>query len=184
MSHAHAVEMPTTYAMVAEFDSPEKLVEAAEAARRAGFRKMDAYSPFPIHGLSDAIGFRDVKVPWLVFMGGLFGAAFGYGLQYYVHVFDYPMNVGGKPLNSLPSMIPITYECTILVAGLTAFFSMIALNRLPQPYHPIFNTPRFERATQDRFFLAIEATDPQYDADRVRAFLNEHAPLTVSEVEP
>ena len=172
-----------TWAVVAEFDSPEKLVSAAEAARRAGFKKMDAYSPFPIHGLSDAIGFRDVKVPFSVFAGGLIGGAFGYGLQFYVHVLDYPMNVGGKPLVSLPSMIPITYECTILFAGLTAFFSMLAYNKLPKPYHSIFNTPGFERATQDRFFLAIEKEDPQFDSEKTAAFLKELDALNVSEVE-
>ncbi len=184
MSHAVAEESSTVYAVVAEFDTPEKLMSAAESARKAGFKKMDAYSPFPIHGLSEAIGFKDVKVPFLCFAGGLTGALFGYTLQYYVHVFDYPMNVGGKPLVSLPSMIPVTYEATILFAGLTAFFSMIALNRLPQPYHSIFNTPGFERATQDRFFLAIESADAHFDAEKVKRFLQDHEPIRVSEVEP
>ena len=173
---------PKLHAIVAEFDSPDVLVEAADKARLAGFKKMDAYSPFPIHGLSDAIGFKDVKVPFSVFAGGLVGSCFGYGLQYYVHVFDYPMNVGGKPLNSLPSMIPITYECTILFAGLTAFFGMLIFNRLPKPYHPIFNTPNFDRATQDRFFLSIEAEDPNFDTAKVTSFLNELSPLKVTEV--
>jgi hypothetical protein len=172
-----------TWALVAEFDSPEKLLTAAEGARRAGFKKMDAYTPFPIHGLSEAIGFRDVKVPFSVFAGGLVGGAVGFGLQYYVHVLDYPMNVGGKPLVSLPSMVPITYECTILFAGLTAFFSMLAYNRLPQPYHSVFNTPGFERATQDRFFLAIESTDANFDTEKTAQFLAEFDPITVSEVE-
>jgi len=183
MSHAVAEKTDTAYAVVAEFDTPEKLMAAAEAARKAGFKKMDAYSPFPIHGLSEAIGFKDVKVPFSVFAGGLCGSLFGYTLQYYVHVFDYPMNVGGKPLNSLPSMIPVTYEATILFSGLTAFFSMLAFNKLPKPYHSIFNTPNFERATQDRFFLAIESSDPYYDAEKVKAFLKEQSPLNISEVE-
>jgi len=173
---------PKLHAIVAEFDNPDDLVEAADKARQAGFRKMDAYSPFPIHGLSEAIGFKDVKVPFSVFAGGLVGSCFGYGLQYYVHVLDYPMNVGGKPLNSLPSMIPITYECTILFAGLTAFFGMLAFNRLPKPYHPIFNTPNFNRATQDRFFLAIESEDPNFETERVTTFLKELSPLNVTEV--
>jgi hypothetical protein len=168
--------------LVAEFDSVEDLTHAAEAARKAGFKKMDAYSPFPIHGLSEAIGFRDVKVPFMVFCGGLFGALAGYSLQYYVHVFDYPLNVGGKPLNSIPAMVPITFESTILCSALTAFFGMLATNGLPKPYHPIFNTPRFERASQDRFFLAIEATDPNYDPVRTRQFLLELNPLNVEEV--
>lgn len=171
------------YAVVAEFDTPDKLLAAAERARFAGFKRMDAYSPFPIHGLSEAIGFRDVKVPYLVFAGGLVGAMAGYWLQFYAHVLDYPMNVGGKPLQSLPSMIPVAYECTILFAGLTAFFSMIAINRLPRPYHSIFNTPGFVRATQDRFFLAIEATDPQFDLARTKVFLSELGSISVSEVE-
>lgn len=171
------------YGLVAEYDTPEALMAAAERARLAGFSRMDAYTPFPVHGLSDAIGFRDSKVPYLVFGGGLMGAMFGYSLQYYVHVLDYPMNVGGKPLVSLPSMVPVTFECTILFAGLTAFFSMIALNKLPKPYHAIFNTPGFERATKDRFFLAIEARDPQYNVRDTRTFLEETTPIRVSEVE-
>lgn len=183
MSHGYADDSPKSFGLVAEFDTPEKLISAAEKARLAGFKKLDAYSPFPIHGLSDAIGFRDVKVPYLVFAGGLVGAFVGYGLQFYAHVLDYPMNVGGKPLVSIPSMIPITFEMTILVAGLTAFFSMIALNGLPKPYHSIFNTPGFNRASQDRFFLAIESGDPQFDSDKTRQFLAEMAPLSVHEVE-
>ncbi|RYG46249.1 DUF3341 domain-containing protein [bacterium] len=170
------------YATVAEFETPEDLIEAADAARLAGFKKMDAYTPFPIHGLSDAIGFKSNAVPFLVFWGGLTGALVGYGLQYYVHVLDYPMNVGGKPLNSIPSMIPITYECTILFAGLTAFFSMIALNRLPKLYHSIFNTPNFDRASNDRFFLAIEAADPNYESGKVHDFLAQRGALSVVEV--
>lgn len=171
------------FGIVAEYDTPEALTTAAERARLAGFTRMDAYSPFPIHGLSEAIGFRDSKIPYLVFMGGLLGAMAGFSLQYYVHVIDYPMNVGGKPLMSLPSMVPITFEGTILFAGLTAFFSMLALNKLPKPYHAIFNTPGFERATKDRFFLAIEARDPQFATDETRRFLAETNPIRVSEVE-
>ncbi|CAN5500497.1 DUF3341 domain-containing protein [soil metagenome] len=184
-AHSHGFDLDEIgpYATVAEFETPEDLVAAADAARLAGFKKMDAYSPFPVHGLSDAIGFKSNAVPFLVLWGGLTGGLFGYCLQYYVHVLDYPMNVGGKPLNSIPSMIPITYECTILWGGLTAFFSMIALNRLPKLYHSIFNTPNFERATNDRFFLAIEAADPNYEAVRVRDFLTERGALSIAEVE-
>jgi len=172
-----------TYATVAEFDTPEALIEAAEAARVAGFKKMDAYSPFPIHGLSEAIGFKSHAVPFAVFAGGLTGSLVGYSLQFYVHVLDYPLNVGGKPLVSLPAMIPIAYECTILFAGLTAFFGMLAFNRLPKLYHSIFNTPGFDRATNDRFFLAIEAKDPNWEEVRTRSFLEGLGALRVSEVE-
>ncbi len=178
---APVVEGP--YALVAEFESPEQLLEAAEKAKLAGYKKMDAYSPFPVHGLSDAIGFRDAKVPFMVFIGGLTGVAFGFTLIWYTATIDYPLNVGGKPFNSLPSYIPISFECTVLFSALTAVFGMIALNRLPQPYHSIFNTPGFERASQDRFFLAIEAEDPSYDSEATRAFLTHLHPVSVSEVE-
>lgn len=171
-----------TYALVAEFDTPEALMDAAEAARLAGYKKMDAYSPFPIHGLSEAIGFKSVAVPWIVFCGGISGTFLGFTLEWYTMVVDYPLNVGGKPFDSLPAFIPVSYEATILCAAISAVFGMLALNGLPRPYHSIFNTPGFERATQDRFFLAIEARDKQYDSVATRAFLMEQNPLNVSEV--
>jgi len=180
MSHGHEDAGPKVYATVAEFDSAEALLEAAEATRRAGYKDVDAYTPFPVHGLSDAIGFHDVRMPWFIFMGGLLGATTGYTLQWYTSVIDYPHNVGGKPLNSLPSFIPITFECTILFSAITAVFGMLILNRLPKPYHSIFNTPGFERASQDRFFLSIESTDALY-ADARNFLLNLHA-VAVSEV--
>jgi hypothetical protein len=170
------------YGIVAEFDTPEKLMEAAEQARHAGYRKMDAYTPFPVHGLSEAIGFHDVRMPWMIFAGGLLGAFIGYTLQWYTLSVDYPLNVGGKPLNSIPSFVPITFECTILFSALTAVFGMLALNRLPKPYHSIFNAPGFERASQDRFFLCIEAIDKQYNAAAIRDFLSRLNPLSVNEV--
>lgn len=182
MSHGHEPQGPQVYAMVAEFDSAEALLAAAEATKKAGYRNVDAYSPFPVHGLSDAIGFHDVRLPWMIFMGGLIGFFTGYTLQWYTAVVDYPMNVGGKPLNSIPSFFPITYECTILFGALTATFGMLALNRLPKPYHSIFNTPGFERASQDRFFLAVEADDRKYAAADVRTFLKGLEPLAVNEV--
>lgn len=184
MSHGHGEVVEVgPYAMVAEFENEYQLLEAAEAAKEAGYSKMDAYSPFPIHGLSEAIGFRDKKVPWIVFAGGLVGAFVGYSLQYYVSVFDNSFNVGGKPLNSLPAFVPITFECTILFASLGAFVGMLALNGLPKPYHSIFNTPGFERASQDRFFLAIETSDTSYESSKVRSFLQSFNPVAVSEVE-
>lgn len=170
------------YALVAEFDSAEALLEAAEKTKEAGYKKIDAYTPFPVHGLSDAIGFHDVRVPWMIFFGGLIGGLTGYTLQWYTAVIDYPLNVGGKPLNSLPSFIPITYECTILFSAITAVFGMLALNGLPKLYHSIFNTPGFERASQDRFFLAIESADEHFDSLASRSFLEELNPLAVNEV--
>lgn len=171
------------YGMTAEFETPEALMDAAEAARLAGFKKMDAYSPFPIHGLSDAIGFKSVAVPYIVFFGGLCGAFTGFTLEWYTQTIDYPLNVGGKPFDSLPAFIPVAYEATILFAALSAVFGMFALNKLPQPYHSIFNAPGFARASQDRFFLAIEAVDPLYDAETTRNFLMEQNPINVAEVE-
>ncbi|AIE85551.1 DUF3341 domain-containing protein [Fimbriimonas ginsengisoli] len=182
MSHGHDPVVPQPFGLVAEFDSAEALLAAAEKTKEAGYRKTDAYSPFPIHGLSEAIGFHDVRLPWIIFMGGLIGCTFGYTLQWYTAVIDLPMNVGGKPLNSIPAFFPVTYESTILFSALTAVFAMMALNRLPKPYHSIFNTPGFERATQDRFFLAIESRDKQYDAEGTRQFLQGLNPLTLNEV--
>ena len=171
------------YALVAEFTSPEELIDAAEAARQAGYKKLDAYSPFPIHGLSEAIGFKDTRVPWIVFMCGLIGCFTGYTLQWYTSVIDYPLNVGGKPLNSLPAFIPVSYECTILFAAFGAVFGMLGLNGLPKPYHSIFNAPGFNRASQDRFFLAIEAADPLFDDETTRALLAAQTPVSISEVQ-
>ncbi len=168
------------HAVVVEFETPEQLLKAANQAREAGFTKLEAYSPFPIHGLSEAIGFHDEKVPWIVAIGGLTGALAGMALQIYVSVIDYPMNVGGKPLLSLPAFIPVTFECTILFASFGAVFGMMALNGLPRPHHPIFDTPNFERASQDRFFLAVEAEDPKYS--EAQAFLGGLTTATVAEV--
>ncbi len=182
MSH-EAVFEAGPYALVAEFETPEQVIAAAERAREAGYRKMDAYTPFPVHGLSEAIGFDDKKIPWTVFAGGILGGFLGYTLQWYTSAIDYPLNVGGKPFNSLPSFIPITFETTILLASFGAFFGMLAMNGLPKPYHSIFNTPGFERASQDRFFLAIESKDPRFDLIGTREFLHSLDPIRVSEVE-
>ena len=178
---AHDFSDPSgLYAIVGEFETPERLKLAAEEARHAGFKVMDAYSPFPIHGLSEAIGFRDTKVPWTVFIFGLIGVTCGYSLQFYTSVIDYPMNVGGKPLNSIPAFIPVSYECTILFAAFSAAIGMFVYNKLPMPYHPIFNAKNFERASQDRFFLAVEATDPSYDADKIEKIMKSNGALEVS----
>lgn len=182
MSHGHEEPENNVYGLVAEFDNADRLVEVAEQAKVAGYKVMDAYSPFPIHGLSEAIGFHDVRMPWMIFAGGLTGAFVGYTMQWYILTVDYTLNVGGKPFNSLPSFVPITFECTILFSALTAVFGMLALNKLPKPYHSIFNTPGFERASQDRFFLCIEAKDPMYDAQQTASFLESFHPLAVNEV--
>ncbi|HSI71934.1 MAG TPA: DUF3341 domain-containing protein [Fimbriimonas sp.] len=182
MSHGHEDDTPKTYAMVAEFESADQLMAAAEKTRDAGFKQIDCYTPFPVHGLSEAMGFRDARVPWFIFAGGLIGGLTGYTLQWYTAVIDYPLNVGGKPLNSIPAFFPVTFECTILFAGITAFLSVLVTNRLPKPYHSIFNTPGFERASQDRFFLEIGTGDPQYDSRTTRDFMDRLGAVRVSEV--
>ena len=179
---------PTIYGLMAEFKEPEDILAAAEKTYAAGYRKMDAYTPFPVHGLHDAIGFEDNKLPWMIFFGGILGALTGGTLQVVLNTtdafnFGYPWNIGGKPFLSWPAFIPVTYELTILFASLTAVFGMILLNGLPRPYHPVFNAPRFELASQDRFFLCIEAIDPQFDIERTRLFLENLHPSAVSEVE-
>lgn len=159
------------YGMLAEFESARALVAAAEKARDAGFKRMDAYSPFPIEGLMDALGHRAGALPYVVLAGGLLGGLVGYLLQYYTSVHAYPLNVGGKPLHSWPMFIPVTFETTVLGASLAAVFGMLALNGLPEPYHPLFHNDRFALASRDRFFLCIRAVDPQFDLAETRRFL-------------
>ena len=170
------------HGLIAEFDNPDDLLAAARRAYAEGYRKMDAYSPLPVHGLAEAIGFRRRELPLLVLLGGLAGCVGGFGLMYWISVIDYPLNVGGRPLNSWPAYIPITFETTVLAAALTAVFGMLALNGLPMPYHPVFNAPRFALASHNAFFLCIESSDPRFDLDRTKAFLTELHPKEVSEV--
>ena len=177
------MEQASTYGLVAEFESPTALVEAANRAREAGYRKMDAYSPFPIEELHHALGLRDTKLPWIVLGGGLTGALAGYGLQYWASTIAYPINVGGRPLHSWPSFIVPTFETTILFAAGAAVLGMILLNGLPMPYHPIFNSRRFAMASRDRFFLCIESKDPRFDQTTTRRFLESLGPREVSDVE-
>jgi hypothetical protein len=172
------------YGLMAEFDSPEALLEAGRRAFAEGFRRMDAYSPFPVDGLAEAIGFHRTRVPLIVLIGGIIGCLSGFYLQYWVSVIDYPINIGGRPLNSWPSFIPVTFELTILLAALAAFFGVLALNRLPMPYHPVFNVERFELASRNRFFLCIEAADTHFELERTRRFLDEIGSLGTYEVEP
>jgi len=167
---------------MAEFDNPTALVNATRAAREHGYRKLDAYSPFPIEELSDALHLHKNKLPLIVLIGGLLGGGLGYLLQYYVTVWQFPINIGGRPLHSWPSYIVITFEMTILFAALSAVLGLLGLCGLPMPYHPTFNVPRFAQASRNRFFLCIEATDPLFDADQTSSFLETLEPREVSEV--
>ena len=162
---------PPLWGLVAEFEGPTALLEAAERAREAGYARLDAYVPFPVEGLSEALGFRRTALPLLVLVGALVGAAGGYFMQWYAMAVWYPLNVGGRPLNSWPMFIPITFELAVLVGGLTAVIGMLALNGLPMPYHPVFNVEQFELASRNRFFLCIEAADALFDRDRTAKFL-------------
>lgn len=181
---AHVEDTPTLYGLMAEFETPGELVEAAERTRLAGYRKFDAYSPIPIEELFDAMGFRRTRLPLLVLIGGICGGLAGYGLEFWSSTIAYPMNIGGRPFHSWPQFIPVTFETTVLGAALTAFVGMWALNGLPQPYHPVFNAPAFERASRDRFFLVIETADPRFDREVTQRFLEGLHPVGVSEVAP
>lgn len=159
------------YGVMAEFDTAELLVEAAAKAMAGGYRRVNAYAPFPVEGLAEALGFRRSNVPRLTLLGGLLGGAGGFLLQYWTSVISYPENIGGRPLNSWPAFIPVTFECTVLGAALFAVLGMLALNKLPQPNHPVFNAPRFGLASKDHFFLCIKADDPGFDRVRAAQFL-------------
>lgn len=159
------------YGLLAEFHDPSSLVAAAQRATEAGYRQVDAFTPFPVHGLDEALRFRDRRLPLLVLGAGMIGAIVGFALQTWINVVEYPMNYGGKPFFSWPAFIPVTFEMTVLFAAVAAVVGMIALNGLPRPYHPVFNAPRFALASRDRFFLAIEAADPKFDRVTTREFL-------------
>jgi len=167
---------------MAEFEEPSALVNAARAAREKGYRKLDAYSPFPIEELSEALHLHKNKLPLIVLLGGITGGLTGYLLQYYVTVVNYPINIGGRPLHSWPAYIVITFELTILFAAISAVLGLMALCGLPMPYHPVFNVPRFAFASRNRFFLCIEATDPLFDREKTGQFLETLEPKEVSEV--
>ena len=174
---------PQLYGVMAQFDNPSQLVAAARSAYAAGYRQINGYSPFPIEELDEAIGFKHTTLPLIVFAGGVLGALGGFFLQYWTEVIDYPLIVGGKPFNSWPAFIPITFECTVLGAAFAAVFGMLALNKLPQPYHPVFNAPSFALATRDSFFLVIEAKDPKFNREEAVRFLKTLEPLEVVDVE-
>jgi hypothetical protein len=164
------------FGFLAEFSTPEALTESAHRARGAGFQRMDAYSPFPVEGLEEALGLPHSRVPRIVLISGIIGALTGAFMQYYSAVYDYPLNIGGRPLNSWPAFVIVTFELTIMFAGLSAVFGMLALNGLPKPHHPLFNEPRFARVTQDRFFFCIQANDPKFDLNDTWKFLESLKP--------
>jgi hypothetical protein len=183
LPHEHDEEIPfaetrgmgpvpgAIYGLMAEYEDASVLAAATRQAREAGYRKLEAYTPFPVHEVIDAIGIKRTWVPTLVLIGGLVGLVGGYLLQYWTQVIDYPLNVGGRPLHSWPLFIPVTFETTILLAAFAAVFGMLAMNGLPMPYHPVFNVPRFALASRDRFFLVIEAEDDKFDYAEVRDFM-------------
>jgi hypothetical protein len=173
---------PRLHGLLAEFERPDDLLQAAERARDAGYRRLDAFTPFPVEGLAEAIGFHRNRLPLLVLIGGICGAAGGFFLQYWIAALDYPMNIGGRPFNSWPSFIPVTFEMTILLAALTTVLGMLALNGLPMPYHPVFNVPRFALASRDRFFLLIEAADPRFEREATLRLLESLGAREVSDV--
>ena len=160
------------FGLIAEYDTPEQVLAAAEAARKAGYARMDAYTPHPVEGLDDALGMKPTNLGFLVLGAGLFGAAAGYFMQWYSAAVFYPLNIGGRPLHDWPTYVVVTFELTVLLAAFTAGLVMLARNGLPRPYHPVFNAPGFERASRDGYFLCIEADDPRFDEDAVRGFLD------------
>lgn len=170
MSHTESTA-PALHGLMAEFETAEALLHAADRTRTAGYTKTDAFSPFPIHGMDEALGIRERAVAPIVLAGGVMGLMGGWGLEYWTQVIDYPMNIGGRPYNAWVNFIPPAFETTILLASISAVVGMLALNGLPRPYHPVFNVKRFERASQDTFFLLVEAADPKFDLEGTRAFL-------------
>ncbi len=173
----------SVWGITAEFDETEPILNAARAARRAGYTRMDAYTPMPVEGMSDAIGYRNKQMPALMFCGGLLGCSLGYFIQWYSIGYSYVLNHGGRPYHSWPNFIVITFEMTVLFTALTGVFGMLILNGLPTLYHPMFNVQGFERSSQDRFFLTIEARDKNFDFDQTTAFLRSQGALRVEAVE-
>jgi Protein of unknown function (DUF3341) len=173
---------PKIYGLMAEFDSVDTVIAAAHRVHDAGYRKVDAYSPFPLEELSEAIGFHGNGVALVCLVGGLLGCSGAYILQWWINTVSYPVNIGGRPFHSWPSFIIVSFEMTILFSGLSAVFGMLALNGLPQPYHPVFNVPQFDAASRDRFFIVIFSSDKKYDPVGTRKFLENLKPLSVAEV--
>ena len=183
MTAAHdAPAAPAVYGLMAEYETADGLVAATKAARLAGYSQMDGYSPYPIGEVADELGFPRSEIGAIMFVGGLLGASTGFLIQYYLNGIDYPLNVGGKPFFSWPMFMVITWELLVLTAAVSGVIGLFAMSGLPQPYHPVFNVPAFDRASRDRFFLVIEATDPKYDAAETKAFLAGTSPASVAEV--
>lgn len=178
------VKKPELHGVMGEFKTPQELVEAIEKAREAGFTKLDAYTPFPIEEVWEAIGHHRSPVPFIVLVGGMIGGLAGFGLQYWVSVLEYPVNIGGRPFNSWPSFIPVTFECTILGAVLAAVAGVFILNGLPEPYHPVFNVKRFAFASRDRYFLCIESRDPRFDRQSCHELFESVHAYEVNDVAP
>lgn len=176
-------EAPRLHGMMAVFETPEALLEATRRAHAEGFRRMDAYTPYPVDGLSETLGLPPNRLPLIVLLSGIAGGLVGYGMQLFAMAVHLPINVGGRPLNSWPAFVPITFELTILFGAFGAVFGMLAMNRLPQPYHPSFNVPGFTQVTLDRFVLCIESSDPLFERERTRRFLQSLAPREVADVE-
>jgi hypothetical protein len=171
----------TPYGVIAEFESAQPLIHAIEAAKADGYSVMEAYTPLPVHEVSAALGYKS-RLPWLVFAGGALGAFSGFFMQYYLSVHEYALNIGGKPLNSWPAFIVVTFEMTILFAALSAVLGMLALNGLPRPHHPVHNVPAFEEASRHRFFLMILERDPKWDLDAVKKLFEAVHPMSIHEV--
>jgi hypothetical protein len=170
------------YGLLAEFEKPEEVLEATRRARQAGYREMDAFTPYPVEGLTTELGLRRTRVPFVILLTGLAGAAVGFGMQYWTIGVNYPLNSGGRPLNSWPAFLPIAFEVMVLVASLSVLLAMLFLNGLPQPYHPLFKVGRFVEANSFRFFLCIEATDPRFDREATARFLKDLPAQQVMEV--
>ena len=172
----------TKYGLLAEFETPGECMHAAAQVRDAGYRRWDVYTPFPVHGMDDAMGLKNSRVGWFTFMGGLTGITLGYFMIWWMNAWDYPLTVGGKPLFSPIFGFPVAYECTILLGAFGSLGGMLILNRLPRLHHPLFNSPRFLQATHDRFFIAIEATDAKYHDVETRQLLEAAGSRHIEEV--
>ncbi len=184
MSSHKTATAPSLYGLMAEFATPGELVAAARRVQAAGFRKFDAYTPYPIHELDDAMDLHDNRVSTCTFIAGLCGCVGGFSLASWCAAVAFPLNIGGRPLISVPMFIPVTFECTILLAGLTAAISMLTMNGLPSPYHPVFNVERFAGASRSKFFICIESADPKFDRQATESFLESLNPAEIAEVAP